>query len=522
MAAQDFDPLFISYVRSGDVESAKKFLSIHQIDLNKERRQSSSGTELTPLMLACKCGHLKMIELLIEKGADVDFLTSSYPPRSALMVAVKCRKLDVVNLLIRLGAQVTDTTASRECALTIACKQGNLEIVKALLPTGPKGVNLSEAKWVRGSFSVVGRNTRGQYDGFSYDVSPVNIAVEQGHLELLTWLLEGGAEVPANSLHLAFLKQKDCTLAIVELLLKHGAMVNETGKGVSALMMASYYGDNEIIKKLLKECADADHKSEEYQRIYGHCFALWIAAMEGHTEVVETLLKGGANVNLKGNRDRSILQGVMECNEMAEDKMVAILKLLLDNGAEGRHAILVAAINFRRLEVLKLLLQKKDDLQINNECEGRYPLMIAAQSSHYNSPEIVKLLLDAGARVDLQDEDGKSPLMVTRNVAIAKILLSKGVPINGLAYNGWHALLYAMEVGNFELVEYLLEQGADLDLEADDGSTATSVLQNDYHLQVRNSPINIMLGTQDFLQDFSGEGGQGWIHGGGLPPPPPP
>ena len=107
-------------------------------------------------------------------------------------------------------------------------------------------------------------------------MSPVNIAAEKGHLELLAWLLEGGAEVPANSLHLAIMKQKDCTPAIVELLLKHGAMVNETGKGVSALMMASCYGDNETVTfkfrahwKLLLGCVhnDSDWMPEERREI---------------------------------------------------------------------------------------------------------------------------------------------------------------------------------------------------------------------------------------------------------------
>ena len=143
-SAQDF----IGYVRSGDVESAKKFLSSNQTNLNRIIQSTSSRTEATPLMLACRHGHLEVIKLLIEKGADVNFLTSSYPARSALMLAVEKRKLEVVKLLVHFGPQVMDATKGhRECALTIACEQGDLEIVKALLPKGPNSVNLSAEKW---------------------------------------------------------------------------------------------------------------------------------------------------------------------------------------------------------------------------------------------------------------------------------------------------------------------------------------------------------------------------------------
>ena len=122
--------------------------------------------------------------------------------------------------------------------------------------------------------------------------------------------------------------------------------------------------------------------------------------MEGHTEVVEILLEGGANVNLKGNNDQFILQGLIKCREMPEDKMVAIFKVLLGNGAEVQHAILTT-IERGCVEVLKLLLQK-GDLWINEKhgIWGQYPLMVAAQN---NSIEMVKLLLKAGARTDVQD-----------------------------------------------------------------------------------------------------------------------
>ena len=53
--------------------------------------------------------------------------------------------------------------------------------------------------------------------------------------------------------------------------------------------------------------------------------------------------------------------------------------------------------------------------------------MTAVQNS---SVEIVKLLLEAGAQADLLDLNDKSPLMVTRNATIAKMLLERGVPID--------------------------------------------------------------------------------------------
>ena len=279
-SAQDF----IGYVRSGDVKSAKKFLSSNETNLNRIIQSTSSRAEVTFLMLACRHGHLEMIMLLIENGADVDFLTSSFPARSALMLAVEKRKLDVVKLLVHIGAQVMDATKGRrECALTIACEQGDLEIVKALLPKGPNSVNLimSAEKWPV-------TNLCNQYGSIDYVKSPVSIAARKGHLELLSWLLNKGAEVPANSLLLAIYERNNsiANYDIIELLLKHGATVNETEMKMSALMMASCYGDIKIVKLLLSKGANANHKNEE------NYFALWIAAMEGHTEVVEILLEG--------------------------------------------------------------------------------------------------------------------------------------------------------------------------------------------------------------------------------------
>ena len=82
----------------------------------------------------------------------------------------------------------------------------------------------------------------------------MSIAALKRHLELLVWLLNKGAEVPANSLLLAIYERNNSVsnYDIIELLLKHGATVNETEMKMSALMMASCYGDIKIVKLLFE------------------------------------------------------------------------------------------------------------------------------------------------------------------------------------------------------------------------------------------------------------------------------
>ena len=222
----------------------------------------------------------------------------------------------------------------------------------------------------------------------------------------------------------------------------------------------------------MSEGAKVDHKNQN-----GY-FALWIAAMEGHTEVVKLLIERGANASLK-----LLLQSL---NKTPKDKVVPIFRMLLKAGAGANpeetndwHTILKAAIESRLTEVVEvLLLLKKDDLLIDKQSyTGEYPLTRAVKNS---SVEIVKLLLEAGARTNLPYLNGKSPLMVTRNATIAKMLLERGVPIDQQDNEGYHALLIAMKrailTEDFKIVEFLLEKVADLDLAADDGTTAGSFL----------------------------------------------
>lgn len=71
-------------------------------------------------------------------------------------------------------------------------------------------------------------------------------------------------------------------------------------------------------------------------------------------------------------------------------------------------------------DILKLLIEKGADVNLP-DCDEQTPLHYAASCGHVNC---VKLLLDKGAKVDIKDVNGDTPFMVSSEDTI-KILLDK-------------------------------------------------------------------------------------------------
>ena len=114
-----------------------------------------------------------------------------------------------------------------------------------------------------------------------------------------------------------------------------------------------------------------------------------------------------------------------------------------------------------------------------------------ALASYDHSPEgyapdatlrAAKLLLDAGASVDLPVREGRSRALNEAcacrekrqpRTAIVHLLLDAGVQIDlGTAIGGWTALQTAAEYGNTHVVIALIERGASIDQGDDEGRTA--------------------------------------------------
>ncbi len=81
-----------------------------------------------------------------------------------------------------------------------------------------------------------------------------------------------------------------------------------------------------------------------------------------------------------------------------------------------------------------------------------------------NDIESVKKYIDSGYDLNIQNNDGNTPLILTTynyNSEIVKLLLNAGADVDKQDNDGYTALIYAAYNNNREIVEILLDYGAD-------------------------------------------------------------
>jgi len=87
------------------------------------------------LSYACENGHVDVVELLVDKGADHEHLSEG--GRTPLMKACRGGHVDVIKFLLQKGADVNRQSASNDhTPLSLACSGGHITAVEVLLASG--------------------------------------------------------------------------------------------------------------------------------------------------------------------------------------------------------------------------------------------------------------------------------------------------------------------------------------------------------------------------------------------------
>src|SRR5579862_7368026 len=247
--------------------------------------------------------------------------------------------------------------------------------------------------------------------------TPLDWAVRQNDLKAAGALIKAGADVKAANRYGVTpiaLAAMNGSAAMIRKLLDAGVDPNSANPGgETALMTAARTGKVDAVTLLLDRGAKVNAKDD----VHGQTALMW-AVLENHADVVEVLLARGAEINAHTNV--TITPG-----EYVPARPAA---------ASGNGIIRQRALPTPNGGMTPLLFAVRD---------GNAPMM--------------RLLLDAGARVDESSGNHTTPLLIALlngQVGIADELLSRGADPN--AADDYHraALFAAIDLRNFNHEKY--------------------------------------------------------------------
>jgi ankyrin repeat protein len=355
---------------------------------------------------------------------------------TAFHLAARRGHIAVAEILRRNGADCgAVNTKSGKSAMIEAAENGKLEFVEWLLDGG----------------SNVNKAAR---DG----ESALQAASERGHHAVVAILIEAGADVNAQGGgffgHALKAAAKNGYVEVCQLLLDAHADVNAQG-GLygNALQAAAKNGYVEVCQLLLDAHADVNAQGG----LYGN--ALQAAAENGYVEVCQLLLDAHADVNAQGGKYGNALRAA------ARSRHVEVCQLLLDahadvNAQGGEYGnALQAAAQGGYIEICQLLLDAHADV---NAQGGLYGNALQA-AAYFGYIEVCQLLLDAHADVNAQGGKYGNALQaaaLSRDIEICQLLLDAHADVNAQGGKHGNALQAARRKGRTDIVKLLLYTGA--------------------------------------------------------------
>ena len=332
-----------------------------------------------------------------------------------------------------------------------------------------------------------------------------------------------GAQDPRPAIHQAVASNK---IDKVQAAIDGGADVNALWEKESPLCAAIAAGRQEIAKLIIhsprvdvnKRATHVDGFGDEWERT-----ALIIAARRGDTEIVDLLLKKGADINARDRVNGSPLSKGFSALMMAagkdhldtvqlllaqarkpdvlmrdkngmtafwfavENENLEMVKLLYSHGSKinlpdnSGASVLTATFMHKKYDVLDFLIAKGADVNLSNH-GGATTLMMAVNRASANTPAglaYLAMFLTFKPKLDFErigdNDGGYSALHLAARIGfveVAKLLLDNGANINIVSLaTGGTPLHTAAGTKNIDMAKYLIERGAKKEIQDKMGFT---------------------------------------------------
>lgn len=399
----------------------------------------------TPLYFAISNNNLEMVRQLLKSGADANETDSAGD--TLLMLAARQGNPDILSALLESGAAVNTKDKTGQTALMWAVRSNQPALVKMLigrdgevngktragqLPErrppgaggGSHGVGIVRGGWP----------PRGYQGEASGGLSPLLFAARDGKLEPAKLLVEAKANVnqpDANSISPLLMAITNNHVDVAKLLLENGAdpkaadvwgrtplwtsvdlrdlEVGKSGEQRAGDQKVDRAAALELIKMLLDRGVDVNVRTKEVPPAKRYIMSLgdlsWVdftgqtpfvrAALSGDVTVMRLLLQHGADPNIPTNSDTSALMAAAGVNWVVGQTYT-----------ESKEAL---------MEALKLCIEKGGDINAKNSM-GLTAVMGAANRG---SDDILQFLVQQGAKLDVKDNEGRTPTDWAKGVFLA-------------------------------------------------------------------------------------------------------
>lgn len=285
----------------------------------------------TPLFVAAQNQSYDAAALLIERGADVNYVNSKAIGATPLMIAASRNNIDLTALMLDHGAAIDKVDVNNDPAINWAAYYGYTDMVEFLVSRGA-------------STNITGHGTpreiairRGHQDlvlllsDYAPSESEQELlqAIEDGDIEQFEQLLASGASpdsLDESGRPVIGMAARQGLSDFVAALIDAGADIDLPDEiGFTPLMEAAREGQVETANLLLTAGADPNHRSKPSALGF---LPMHLAALSDNRDMIELLLKFDADID---PRDRDSLTPIMWA--LSEGKRSGVIALLA-NGAD--------------------------------------------------------------------------------------------------------------------------------------------------------------------------------------------
>jgi ankyrin repeat protein len=387
-----------------------------------------------------------------------------------------------------------------------AVHMNDLEEVKRLLKKGGVNINgqsLIDNRWItpfgmavqeEGNLPIVNclLAAKGRVNGSTGNGTPLEIAIQEGHLPIVVRLIAAGADTERALI----LAAKGGNLTIVGRLIVAGADLEDKDyDGKTALMWAAKEGHADVVDRLIEARADLEardgkretrlYPAESYQ--YGNTALIW-AARGGHTPVMDRLIAAGVDLEARNDQGCTALLAAETSTTMQHLILAGANIKVTDTRGNGTLMLYIKRGGDASPPIMQRLIPAGKDVNIGNMV-GDIPIVEAAKRD--NLPMVqcllaagavirghlpdVQYLMAAGADLKAADRDGKTALMwAAKEGALPALqyLVGAGADLETICKSRGTALMYATYEGHSPAVDHLIAAGANVTAKNSAGQTA--------------------------------------------------